>query len=745
MQPTGRTNFEQTVLVPLARLGRRLRAYLLLNGFALLAMALLAAALITLLVDRAVQLRFDMRLVQLISLSVLLIGLAWRWLAPVCRTPLDSVLLAHLVERWHPQVRSRLVSAVELTAQPSMRASPALVEALVRQAEQTARPLDFQKGLNHARAYRCMAALAGCLLVVLAGWMVDRQMMRIWFQRNVLLADVEWPHRHKLRLEGMPGNRVIISRGEDVSITATVEPGYEPPRQVFLKYSGAGGLTGRVQMPAIAEQSATTQPQQAGSLTGPAAPVRFMHSFERLDESLHGEISGGDAPPVAFDIEVVDRLSVDQITVRVSPPAYTRLAPYDLRTGQTVVEALQGSRIELRFRANRPLTEALLIRFNGEEEEILGPATPEGGVPEGINFTAVDQPAVSTTYYLRMTDTLGLSNVGPNGRPLRVSVRLVPDAPPQVKLKLRGAGEMITADAVVPTEVDCSDNFGLASASLVWEVTAEASTDGATQPAGQTTTQPAASEPLEPFEAGSKTFHRAIDWLPGRLGLVEGDRVALRAEARDLDDFRGPNVGRSATWALRIVSREELLVELNRREQEYRLDFERLVRQQEDLYGELLGRAAETAPPGAEQESFATLARRQRDYASRINLLRMQFEQLLSEMRINHLLTPEAEDRLDLHIAAPLEPLHKLHMPAAAEALEALDRQPAADTMAQARKAQERVLAEMKEILAHMLQWEGFQEAITLLRDIQKIQRQVSQETEKRLEQEVLGDSPKQK
>ncbi len=48
----------------------------------------------------------------------------------------------------------------------------------------------------------------------------------------------------------------------------------------------------------------------------------------------------------------------------------------------------------------------------------------------------------------------------------------------------------------------------------------------------------------------------------------------------------------------------------------------------------------------------------------------------------------------------------------------------------------------MERILANMLKWEGFQEAVALLREVVKMQGGVTQETEKRIETEILGTAP---
>ncbi len=723
--------FERQVLGRLNRLAARLRAYVLLDGLAMLSLAVLAAVAVTFLIDRGFQLTFDMRATQLATLLLAMAGVGWYGLVRPLRIRLMPAALALLIERRYPELRSRLISAVEFTeaarrpAAPRPAHSPAMLAALVAQAGQAVTGIDFAAVLNHTRARRRLIATLVGPAVILAMCLLARPAMAVWFQRNVLLRNVEWPQRNRLVIEGLTDGRIVVPRDDDLTLTARVETGYEAPRQVFISFESAAGLKGQAQMPATRHE----EPPDAETPVASRSVIRFTHAFEHLRETLRAQVWGGDARTDPFVIEVVDRPRISEVHLSVTPPAYTRLAPYDLRPGQTVAEVLSGSRIGFHVRTDRPVVEAALVRQSGDETAELGPATPGSPTSPGREFTTADRPPASATYHFRLLDERGLSNISDRGRPVRVSVRLVPDKPPQVKLTARGVGEMIVPQAVLPLEVDCTDTYGLAGAALVCELPGKDDVP--------------LVEPIEGLEPQTKTFQRTIEWVPARRGLIEGDRLILRAEATDFDDVAGPNVGRSGTLGLRIVSREELLAELSRREQEYRQDFERLVRQQEDLYSELLALMQPvSSPQPAVPDPAAALARRQRDYASRVNGLRLQFEQVLAELRINRLATPTVEDRLGWRIVQPMEALHRSGLPAAAEALEAVARERTAGTFAAARSAQESVLAAMRTILANMLQWEGFQEAITLLRDIQKLQSEINRETDQRIESELFGPEP---
>ncbi len=788
--------FECQVLSRLRRLALRLRVYLLLDGLAMLSLAVLAAVAVTFAVDRAFQLTLDMRAAQLTTLLLALAGLGWYGLARPLRLGLSHAALALLVERRYPVLRSRLISAVEFAEAVRQRPtdrrepSPAMLAALIAQAGRAVATVNFAAVLNHTRARRRFALALTCPLALTALCLLTGPAMGVWFERNLLLRDIEWPQRNRLVIEGLTHGRIIVPRDDDLTITARVVEGFEPPRQVFISFESAGGTKGQAQMPATRAvaaaprggrrpeiqmpatppvaaaprggrhpeiQTPATPPVAAAPRGGrhpeipmPATPpkeptglspdaegpmvdqpvIRFTHTFEQVRETLKASVWGGDARTDEFIIEVVDRPRISEVHLSVTPPAYTRLAPYDLRPGQTVAEVLNGSRVDFRVSTDRPVVEAVLMRQSGDEIRELGPALHDATQPLGREFTISDQPPASATYHFQLLDEQGLSNISDRGRPVRISVRLVPDKPPVVKLTAKGVGEMILPQAVLPVEVDCTDGYGLAGVTLVCELPGKEGTP--------------LVEPIEGFEPESKVFQRTIEWVPARRGLIEGDRLILRAEAVDFDDVAGPNIGRSSALGLRVVSREELLAELSRREQEYRQDFERLVRQQEDLYSELLARMRPASPPQQQNDTEPTsaLARRQRDYAGRINGLRLQFEQVLSELRINQLATPAAEDRVGRRIVRPLESLHRSDIPTAAERIELFARERTAETFADARAAQERILALMRTVLADMLQWEGFQEAITLLRDIQKLQSEISRETDQRIESELFGPKP---
>jgi len=522
--------------------------------------------------------------------------------------------------------------------------------------------------------------------------------------------NVDWPRKNQLSVEGLEDGRLMAARGDDVVVAAVVDAGYEPPRQVFINYQSESGGQGREQMPAIRGQT-----------------VHFMHTFTAIDEPLRCRIVGGDADTGWFSIEVIERPRIMDVTLGIEPPVYTNAPAYSLRPGQTVAEALKGSVVHLHIRTNKPVVSAALFRRIDEQETEI-PSVSSLGDHE---FVAEDRPPESAMYFFRLVDRFGFNNFSERIGPVPMTVRLVADQPPIVKMRIRNVGDLLTPEAILPVELDFSEVYGLASAELVYQLADESA--------------PPVAEQLPDFSPGVRAYTRNVDWAVSDHGIREGTRFTLFGQARDFDDISGPNIGRSSTMSFRVVSREELLAELNRREQEYRRDFERLLRMQEDLYTQLLTLSTSAEPTTETPRPagpYAQLARRQRDYAGRLNGLRLQFEQNLAELRINRLSSPSAEDRLAAGIIQPIEELHRTGMALAIAAIEELNRRADQAAWQEVRKAQEEVLAKMNQILANMLKWEAFQEAVILLRDVLKLQRELNTETQQRIEEELFGNPP---
>jgi hypothetical protein len=430
--------------------------------------------------------------------------------------------------------------------------------------------------------------------------------------------------------------------------------------------------------------------------------------------------------------------------MRITPPVYTRLEAYSLGDAERAAQILPGSSVTIRIETNKPVTQATLmagrnIVADAEPSVVPSSAEPvpnEAGKPAPLQdwkplsqaderFSVTVSPLESHTYHFALVDEVGLEN----RRPVRLSLRVIVDDPPRARLKLPGVGDMITPEAVLPIEVECADTYGLAAAELAYQIAREG-------------TEEEGLIPLPTFKPHLTMFTTSLSWPVSTEGLQASQTVTLQVSAADFDNISGPNEAESPPVMLRVVTRDELLAELARREQEFRADFERLIDAQEALRGNLLSVLGRFQQESAEQVLAADLApleRRQRNIAGSVNVIRQQFEQILAELGVNQLDTLDERARLGELIVNPLARLAKRDLVAAADAVRQWSREGSAEKALRVDPLQVEILSQMRSVLANMIQWEGYQEVVSMFRDILRLQQELKAETQDTIEDQA-GD-----
>ena len=683
---TGNREFERQVLSRLRRLGFRLRSYIVIRGLAVLLIGALAAAAIQLGLDYWLRLPVDMRAAMLGLIVGGLALLFWRRIWLPLRFRFGPREMAALIERRYPRLRSVLVSAVQFATGetgPAESNSRELMRLVVEQACHRTADVGFLTVLEHRRVRTAIAAIIVVMSACVGALAVSPEVIGMWFDRNVLLSDREWPKRTRLVVH-LDHGVLTGARGDDLEVRATAEG--DVPRHVDIAFVTESGKAGRETMIRVGQRD-------------------FRYTFTRVQEEFRFKLRGGDDETIWFNAELADRPRVEEVVIHVTPPGYAGIAPYSPPAAQRAVEVLRGGTVRFDVALNKPVVRAELAAG----QEIL--QTAEGS---GRQWSATITPQETRTYHFALLDELNLANK----RPTRFSVRVLKDDAPRVRMRVLGVSDVLTPQALLPVEMSFSDTYGLSAAEMVYAVSRES-----TGPAGVA---------LDGFKPGLTQFEAKLQWSVAALELIPGDRLTLHAVARDFNDVSGPNEGRSSTATYRVLSTDDLLAELARREQEFRQEFERAIEQQEDLRGELLSlirRMDDSEVRSDLSNRLAPFERRQRQIMGQVNLVRQQFEQILSELHVNGLDTASVQTRLRDGVVEPLTQLTRRSLPAAVDLLRALGRRGTPESATEADRAQASVLADMRSILANMLKWEGFQEAVTMLREILRLQGELNEET----------------
>ena len=309
--------------------------------------------------------------------------------------------------------------------------------------------------------------------------------------------------------------------------------------------------------------------------------------------------------------------------------------------------------------------------------------------------------------------------------PFTLLLAAVPDEPPRVALDLAGVSTAVTTRARLPFVGILSDDHGLAAA----DVSLTRGDDQLLVPIKRV--RPGETR-LE-LPAGTPEVVSLADLAPS-----VGDQITAVVTARDACTLAtGPNLGRSETWTLEVVTPDALQAMLEAREVLLRRRFETAI---EDLAQARSRLESNDRNLEATIEQLGSAAARSRGETVEIAAA---FRGIRAEFATNDLVTPELEARLVTEIAVPLAavaagPLTALAeacRPDAADGLAAEGGPVIANRAAEASSRADSALAAMRAVLARMLELESFNEVVEKLRGIVETQEAIRRDTLKRQRQ----------
>jgi len=711
------------MLQPLQRLRARARAGIAVEAAGALAVAGATFVVATLVLDRTLRLETGYRAALLAALVLVVVHLVRRRLVRPWRVPLSADEMALAVERNDPPLRQALISAVQFARTPASRASGdsrQLMERVVHDVSGRLDAIPFGAALDSRRTLR-FGALVLAVAAGAAAWAgLDRGTFALWFKRNVLLAGVEWPRRTHLEFVEPV---VRLPQGDD--LTLRVAASGVVPEQVRLAYRFAGGERGT----------------EAMTLTGEA---EFRTTLTAMLEDVTVQAWGGDGETAELRIEVVQRPVITDLRLQVEPPAYAG-AVEPASTNDTDLRLLRGSKLSLTARSDKALRDAFLLL--GEADRVALTVDADGHTLRGTLVPTETMPVA--------VDVVDVDRLGAKSPP-RFYVRLVEDQPPAIDLRLSGIGSMVTPIARIPADLTVRDDFGLVAVSAWHRITGKptivvAATpepgmepqDGPPQPEAPAA-EPAEAEVeftpvaagLPPIESPTRELRtQAVVDLRDLATAKPGQMLALRFDARDNFGSADPHTTQGEPVVFRVVTAEELAADLQRRQLEQRKLLETVLSQQETARSQLAETIAPTADePRAAQarQKLTQLAKTERDLGARCASIGQTYAQVLDEALNNRIAQAGDLRGLRDHVVEPLAALATAEFPQAASATEAHSATGHDDLKQVALATYDKIIGQIRSILAHMQEEERLAAVVAMLRDVIKLEAQVFDETTKR-------------
>jgi len=693
----------------LSALRSRIRCYLAISGLGRLAVVTVGYCAATLVLDWWFDLAGATRSFFLV-LGLFLIGATFvRFLVKPFLLPLDADNLALLVEQHFPELRERLISAVQFERggqAGSQGVSQSLIRAVLASAEEAARSLEVKRVLSSGTPLKLTAAaLAGC---VLAGAYCHYYpgCVAIWAQRLFNpVSTAKWPRKIQLEVVGVE-KLLTVAKGEDLSVEIALRKGNLS--QVTIDYVHSSGGKGIRRL-----------------RTGPDGLFKAL--FPRVSEPMKFRARGGDDETPWYAVEVVDRPRVERVQVSVEYPSYTGLPQEVLADGQGEVSAVVGTTVRVRARTDQPIAAGWLAIEDGESVPLqLDESTHLGGqMILQLGYTA---------YRIEVETPEGIRN----GNPLTFKLQVLPDKPPVVRIQGHEARQDYTTVARVPLNYSVVDDYGLGAVRLRWQVARCAQTEG--EPSG------AGEKALPDIERGAAAAEGLFSWDLKTLDLKEGRSVKFRLEAEDLDDLNGPNVGRSPEYVLTIVSQAKLEAKLVQKERAVRRELERLRKQQEATRdradGVMDALDSRHELDTAEQEAHVKAELEQRQLGRDTEKLHNLVDSMLKSIESNELTGFERVEGLR-EVKDDLRGLYEQEMPLAAQLLhEARDQsqeaRPEREKLKAALERQTEAIQKLDQMLARMGESDELDQLIHLARALTNRQERINRDT-KSLALQILG------
>jgi hypothetical protein len=639
---------------------------------------------------------------------------AWRRLIGPMLRRFSDVDLAALVERGHPRLQDRLLSAVCFAGGSGVPTggSAELVAKVMAEAGEAAGPLEFRSVLRWRPAWLA-GAIAGGLLVVTGGlaWAAP-SVAAPWAQRNVLMREATYPKQTVLEVAG--GKVLRVLRGEALSVTAKALAGSVAPDHV----------TFRMWFAASGESSETVQASGEGRRT-------YVKTFAMVNEPFTFEVSGNDDRTGKIRVEVVERPELKDLDLEVRSPLYTGVPPRKVRHGVATIDMPQDGVIALTGLATKDLAEAKVYLDQAQ----AGACRIAGSGPEAGRRIEVLFPVQAPKPYrpcLNLRVALRDAEGFANAKAASYNLVLRADQPPTAHVEAVRMGGEITAIAAIPLVVAAKDDYGVTASHVEWSV----------QSAPQKTRQellrtylPPAAEPDEVRQ--SFDLRRLAERNDGNAPPLQvGETLRIVATATDSRPASagGAQTSTSNLITFRIVTSEELLAKA--------IDEQRSLREQVDKVIEMQKDVRERCRQAAAQAVAATtLALAQRDLAGAHDAQQQiedllaatvgRLEAILEQLCNNRALAGEDELRLRTSVIEPLRTVTRETMGPLVRRMEAARSiaggAELARELGEVVEVQDRAILALKAVIAVMYKVENAQGVESTLRNLIKLGDQVRQ------------------
>ena len=697
------------------------------------------------------------------AVAVGLIAVLIKMLAGRLHRPLPDDSLALLVERHHPSLGGRLVTAVQLNEEGRTGDSHSkhLLDHVHAEAASEIDKVDPNKVFRLQPLLHKLAIAGPLAIAALVFLILSPQAFALAASRLTLLTDDPWPRRADIQMVGIElpvvtasddeilapellefaGKTIRLPRGSNATLRIQARAdGAEVPVNCTVYYQTDSGTRGQSSMRRVGR---IVDGYQSFILDG--SPLTA------LSESVTLDIRGLDDRLDDYRVEAVQPPVLTNMSLQIQYPDYLRTSDGG-QTGMTTdyqsgLRLREGSDVTLVASSSVPLGETdVLLKTDDSTQSDLDLQYSEDR--KEVRFTLPDFNAASTISIVPK-DSNGISAQAP----YRYFLGVVLDESPELSVELKGIGTSITSKAKLPISAIAVDDYGVTDLTLSVTPTAPPTTDGDHVEPKSASTSPDLDRNGQ--ASADLDLRDLVD--DGTLSeLVPGNAVSLIGEATDGYDLGEQHITRSEVFRLEVVTPEQLLALLERRELGLRSRLEQTIAEMTSLREtlDLLRRTGFelTQNPTDEELTRAEQVRRLRvqqtglqatKTSEELKGIALSLDDILLEMLNNRVDSVDRSERIATGVRDPIKTIVSGSLATLRTQIKGVesvvtDSKVGAARTAEAVSTAEDVILQLNAILEKMLDLETYNEVLDLVRQLMNDQTDLTDETKEERKKQVL-------
>ncbi len=473
--------------------------------------------------------------------------LGWRYIVRPVRERYSLKRSAMLVEDKRPELKSRVISALELYPELARERSPfdrSLLEGLMRHAAETTEGDDFLDVVDRSPAkQQALAAFATTAIWIVliasdpsgvlsafarfgSAWSEMSDIARKMAGARITIADLERP---------------AFLKGSDIQLSIAQEGFLNSSMDVYVRNEGE---TDWRRQPLVVDSKGKAE-----------------FTVEGAQKTFECYSSAGRIESERKTVIVTERPRIVRMSVEYDLPEYVRRASMVQPRSDGNLKALFGSSILLTIEANKPLASVSFEAgfLDGPESFSVGGQFAQGAIRvDSPKWLKNRRQSIRETYRLALKDEYGYANEDA-GR--RYNLEITKDVAPSIHFVGLPHRSSASEPHILERNLDGinlairgRDDYGITRVVLHYRI--EDLDTGREKSQG--------SKPIVLGVPRVEIPRMGLSRL-SQFNLEVGDRFVFRAEAEDAYDLEpesGPHKARTPTFRLAIVTEEQMFADV---------------------------------------------------------------------------------------------------------------------------------------------------------------------------------------